>query len=77
MYILYILGATRTEMIIAHWLIQSIFLLVQVSLGFLLVILVYGVYCKGSLILAIFITLLEGISGLSYGKERVQYFHLL
>ena len=65
-----LLGATRTEMMIAHWMLQSIFLLVQVSLGYLLVILVFGVHCYGSLSLAIFITLLEGFSALSFGTEH-------
>jgi len=57
------------EVTIAHWFIQSIFVLVQMALGFLLVILVYGVHCRGSLSLAIFVAFLEGLSGLSLGTE--------
>ncbi len=54
-------------MILAHLIIQFSYLIGQVFLVYTLVILVFKIYCKGSLALALFITMLEGFSSMSFG----------
>ena len=60
-------GANISEMILAHLIIQFIYLTAQMFLVYTLVVLVFKVHCEGSLALALFITMLEGFSSLSLG----------
>lgn len=53
---------------IAHLVNQFTVLVGQTALVFLFMILVFNIHCEGSLPLAIFITLLQGLCGMCYGK---------
>lgn len=66
------LGAKIKEMIMAHLVIQSTFLAVQIGLVSILVFLVFKITCKGTFVLALFITLLEGFSSMSYGNCGIE-----
>ena len=60
---------------IAHLVNQFTVLVGQTALVFLFMILVFNIHCEGSLPLAIFITLLQGLCGMCYGK--FVFFYLL
>merc|ERR1712071_268738 len=60
-------GVTTTEIMIAHLVNQFTVLMGQTALVFVFMILVFQIPCIGSLTLAIFITLLQGMCGMSYG----------
>lgn len=60
-------GVTTTEIMIAHLVNQFTVLMGQTALVFIFMILVFQIPCVGSLSLAIFITLLQGMCGMSYG----------
>lgn len=60
-------GVTTTEIMIAHLVNQFTVLMGQTALVFLFMILVFQIPCVGSLSLAVFITLLQGMCGMSYG----------
>ena len=62
-------GVTTTEIMIAHLVNQFTVLMGQTALVFVFMILVFQIPCIGSLTLAIFITLLQGMCGMSYGMS--------
>ena len=62
-------GVTTTEIMIAHLVNQFTVLAGQTALVFLFMLLAFQIPCHGSLSLAIFITLLQGLCGMSYGKN--------
>ncbi len=64
-------------MIIANLAIQFLILVVQISLVYIIVFHVFKFICKGSIALALFITLLEGFSSMSYGKQNLFRIHLI
>lgn len=53
---------------LAHLVNQFTVLIGQTALVFLFMLLVFNIACHGSLALAVFITLLQGLCGMSYGK---------
>ena len=55
---------------LAHLVNQFTVLIGQTALVFLFMLLVFNIACHGSLALAVFITLLQGLCGMSYGKYR-------
>jgi len=65
--VLLYLGANVTEMIMAHFAILFAFLIGQISMIYTLIIFVFQIHFKGNLLLASFITMLEGFSGMCLG----------
>ena len=61
-------GVQMTEIMLAHLVNQFTVLMGQTALVFLFMLLVFNIACHGSLALAVFITLLQGLCGMSYGK---------
>jgi hypothetical protein len=61
-------GVQMTEIMLAHLVNQFTVLIGQTALVFLFMLLVFNIACHGSLALAVFITLLQGLCGMSYGK---------
>lgn len=61
-------GVQMTEIMLAHLVNQFTVLVGQTALVFLFMLLVFNIACHGSLALAVFITLLQGLCGMSYGK---------
>lgn len=59
---------------IAHLVNQFTVLVGQTALVFLFMILVFNIHCEGSLPLAIFITLLQGLCGMCYGKILIYFY---
>ncbi len=60
-----------TEIMLAHLVNQFTVLIGQTALVFLFMLLVFNIACHGSLALAVFITLLQGLCGMSYGKSNI------
>ncbi|EFX78467.1 ABC protein, subfamily ABCH [Daphnia pulex] len=60
-------GVQMTEIMLAHLVNQFTVLIGQTALVFLFMLLVFNIACHGSLALAVFITLLQGLCGMSYG----------
>ncbi len=65
--VLLYLGANVTEMIMAHFAILFAFLIGQISMIYTLIIFVFQIHFKGNILLASFITMLEGFSGMCLG----------
>lgn len=65
-------GVQMTEIMLAHLVNQFTVLIGQTALVFLFMLLVFNIACNGSLTLAVFITLLQGLCGMSYGKNNHQ-----
>jgi len=61
------LGVQTTEIMLAHLVNQFTVLVGQTALVFLFMLLVFNISCNGSLPLAIFITLVQGLCGMCYG----------
>ncbi|XP_057380008.1 ABC transporter G family member 20-like [Daphnia carinata] len=60
-------GVQMTEILLAHLVNQFTVLLGQTALVFLCMLTVFSIPCQGNLVLAVFITLLQGLCGMSYG----------
>lgn len=56
------------EIMLAHVANQFIVLLGQTALVFLFVLLVFNTTCHGSLVLAVILSLVQGLVGLCFGK---------
>ena len=56
------------EIMLAHVANQFIVLLGQTALVFLFVLLVFKIVCHGSLVLAVILSLVQGLVGLCFGK---------
>jgi hypothetical protein len=61
-------GVQMTEVLLAHLVNQFTILLGQTALVFLCMLAVFNIPCEGNLALAVFITLLQGLCGMSFGK---------
>ena len=59
-----------TEVMIAHLVNQFTVLCGQTALVYIFMLLVFDVACHGSLVLAVIITLLQGLCGMCYGTKR-------
>ena len=64
---------TTAEILVAHLVNEFIVLCGQTTLVFLFMLLVFAIPCHGSLVSAVFITLLQGICGMSYGWFSVGF----
>ncbi|EFX78468.1 ABC protein, subfamily ABCH [Daphnia pulex] len=60
-------GVQMTEVLLAHLVNQFTILLGQTALVFLCMLAVFNIPCEGNLALAVFITLLQGLCGMSFG----------
>lgn len=60
-------GVQMTEILLAHLVNQFTVLLGQTALVFLCMLAVFNIPCQGNLALAVFITLLQGLCGMSFG----------
>nr|QST15012.1 ABCH-like protein [Diaphanosoma celebensis] len=60
-------GVTTTEIMVAHLVNQFTVLCGQTALVFIFMLLVFAIPCHGNLVSAVFITLLQGLCGMSYG----------
>jgi hypothetical protein len=58
-----------TEILLAHLVNQFTILLGQTALVFVCMLAVFNIPCEGNLALAVFITLLQGLCGMSFGKN--------
>ena len=66
-------GVTTTEIMVAHLVNQFTVLCGQTALVFLFMLLVFAIPCHGSLASAVFITLLQGLCGMSYGECWIRH----
>lgn len=64
---LLILGVQMTEILLAHLVTQFLVMCGQTVLVFVTVLGIFQVPCAGNLGLAVLITLLQGLSGMSIG----------
>lgn len=62
------IGVRTSEILLAHLVTQFTVLVFQSSVVLLVMLLVFKITCQGSLVLAMFITLLQGLCGMFYGK---------
>lgn len=62
-------GVQMTEYMMAHLVNQLILLLGQTFFVYLFALIVFNTACHGNLALVIFITLLQGLCGMSFGKR--------
>ncbi|EFX79372.1 ABC protein, subfamily ABCH [Daphnia pulex] len=60
-------GVKMTEVLMSHLVNQFTAMIGQTALGFLVMLLVFSIPCQGSLVLAVFITFLQGFVGMSFG----------
>ena len=61
-------GVQMLDIMLAHVANQFIVLLGQTALVFLFVLLVFKITCHGSLVLAVILSLVQGLVGLCFGK---------
>ena len=57
-----------TEVLIGHLVNQCTVMIGQTALVFMCMLLIFNIPCHGNLVLAIFITLLQGLVGMCFGK---------
>lgn len=62
------IGVRTSEILLAHLVTQFTVLVFQSSVVLMVMLLVFKITCQGSLALAMFITLLQGLCGMFYGK---------
>ena len=62
------------EIMLAHVANQFIVLLGQTALVFLFVLLVFKITCQGSLVLAVILSLVQGLVGLCFGNFEKKNF---
>lgn len=56
------------EILLSYLINQSTIIVGQTALVYVVMIVVFKIPCQGNLALAIFITLLQGLVGISFGK---------
>jgi hypothetical protein len=62
------IGVRTSEILLAHLVTQFTVLVFQSSVVLMVMLLVFKITCQGSLALAMFIVLLQGLCGMFYGK---------
>jgi hypothetical protein len=62
------------EVFISYLAKESITMIIQSLLLYVVLLLICNIPCLGSVTLAIFITFLEGFSGMCFGNERSIYY---
>ena len=62
-------GVQMTEVLVAHVVNQFTILIGQTGLVFFVMLVVFKIPCQGSLPLAILISLMQGLCGMSFGKS--------
>lgn len=65
-------GVTDLELMISHFVTQSVVLLIQSILSYVIMISVFKIRVQGSILLAYLIGLAVGVSGISFGKIVVR-----
>ncbi len=66
-----------SEILLAHLVNQFTVLICQTALVFIYMLCVFKIICEGSLTLAVFITLLQGLCGMSYGQYDAYIFKIM
>lgn len=61
-----------TEVLLAHLVNQFVVLVGQTALVFLVMLSIFKIPCIGNLALAVFITLLQGICGMTFGEFKTK-----
>jgi hypothetical protein len=56
------------EVLMSHLVNQFTAMIGQTALVFLVMLLIFSIPCQGSLVLAVFITFLQGFVGMSFGN---------
>lgn len=64
-------GVTATEIMLTHFITQFILLIIQVIECIVIIFVIFRYESIGSMYLIIFMTVLQGLSGMCFGKHKI------